>query len=199
MIGTSLLEYVFIRACIFGLQSIGPLSILYCLTWILSNGFDLVPAINVPPPFKAWAIAEAIFFVFVSILYREKLQYEAQHPPAPTRNERMELFDICNTNILEPEIYLKKWFLGAPAHEIKRDNVKEFFLWAFFNRDGAPGEDDDELEEYVVATEKLLGRKIEEGRGNAVCLRLTVDGVRMSHRSILWYFVSRAASSSVHF
>ena len=67
--------------------------------------------------------------------------------------------------------------------------MKEFFLWAFFNRGGTPGEDEDELDEYIDATEKLLGRPIEEGRGKALCLRLTLDRVSMLHRSLIWYTV----------
>lgn len=140
--------------------------------------------------FKVWTFAEVVFYIFVRFIYRKILQYEAVHPAAPSRNKRKELFDLCNGSIPDPEAYFKKWFLGATTDEIKRDNIKEFFLWAFFNRDGLPGQDDDELEEYVVATETLLGRKIPEGRGSAVCLRLTIDAVSMAHRSILWYLVS---------
>ncbi len=123
--------------------------------------------------------------------YRLYLQREARHPPAPTREEREELFRLCNENIDDPDAYLQKWFLGADPKEIKRENVKEFFLWAFFNRGGPPGDDDEELEEYVIATEKLLGRPIEEGRGNAKCLRLTLDRVDMLHRSLVWYWVGQ--------
>jgi hypothetical protein len=192
MIGTSLLEYIFIRGCIIGLQSVAPLSIIYCSAWLLSHltKLPLPTAIDIPLPFKLWTLAEVIFYGCVNLIYREKLQYEALHPAAPARHERKELFDRCNQSIPDIDAYLEKWFLGASKDEIKRDNVKEFFLWAFFNRDGPPGEDDDELEEYVAATEALHGRNIQEGRGNAVCLRLTIDGVSMSHRSMLWYFVS---------
>jgi len=80
--------------------------------------------------------------------------------------------------------------LGAELEDIKRENLKEFFLWAFFNRGGPPGDDNEELEEYVAATEKLLGKPIEVGRGNAKCLRLTLDRVDMLHRSLTWYCVS---------
>jgi hypothetical protein len=199
MIGTSVLEYIFIRACIFGLQSIAPLSILCCFLWVIPNGvFPHLP-LNIPLPVKIWTIAESIFYVFVSLVYREKLQFEALHPPAPSRPDRRELFQLCNDNIPDPEAYLKKWFLGASADEIRRENIKEFFLWAFFNRDGPPGEDNEELEEYVLMTENLLGRKIEEGRGNATCLRLTVDSVGMSHRSLLWYCVRLHAPISIIF
>lgn len=68
--------------------------------------------------------------------------------------------------------------------------MKEFFLWAFFNRGGPPGDDDEELEGYIAVLEEQLGREIPEGRGNAKCLRLTLDEVVMSHRSLSWYFVS---------
>ena len=112
------------------------------------------------------------------------------HPPAPSRDERRELFALCNDNIPDTEAYLQKWFLGAAPEDIRRENVKEFFLWAFFNRGGPPGVDDEELEEYVTATERLLGRSIEPGRGKAKCLRLTLDKVDMLHRSLTWYFVS---------
>lgn len=73
--------------------------------------------------------------------------------------------------------------------EIKRENMKEFFLWAFFNRGGPPGDDDEELEEYITTAEKLLDVNIEPGRGNAKALRLTLDRVDMLHRSLVWYSV----------
>jgi hypothetical protein len=87
--------------------------------------------------------------------------------------------------------------LGASAETIKRANLKEFFLWAFFNRGGLPGEDDEELEEYVAGTERLLGREIEAGRGSATCLRLTLDPANMLHRSLLWYWVSPSTTRSL--
>lgn len=88
----------------------------------------------------------------------------------------------------DPEEYLRKWFIGSQTAEIKKENLKEFFLWAFFNRGGDPGHDDGELEEYVAAMEKSLGRRLENGRGNAVCLRLTIDEVKMLRRSLVWYW-----------
>lgn len=118
------------------------------------------------------------------------------HPPAPSREERSALYRKCSDNITDPEAYLQKWFLDADTSEIRRDNVKEFFLWAFFNRGGEPGEDEEELEEYVAVLERQLGREIPQGRGNAKCLRLTLDEVFMSHRSLIWYCVSLGSFSS---
>ena len=77
--------------------------------------------------------------------------------------------------------------------------MKEFFLWAFFNRGGPPGDDDEELEEYVIATERLLNRSLDEGRGPAKALRLTLDRIDMLHRSLVWYFVSYSGVETVPF
>jgi hypothetical protein len=71
--------------------------------------------------------------------------------------------------------------LDALASEIKRDNVKNFFRWAFFNTGEPNPVNDKELEEYVREIEKLLERKLEARRGSAKCLRLTLDKVDMLH------------------
>lgn len=189
MIGTSIFDYVFIQACIYGLHYIAPLSVSYCLIQILRCGFWPALSHRIPLYLELWAVAETAFYLLVHIWYRSQLQSAARHPPAPSREQRKELFALCNANITDPRAYLRKWFLGAPLETIKRENLKEFFLWAFFNRSGPPAEDNDELEEYVEATEQLLGRKIEAGRGSAVCLRLTLDQVSTLHRSLVWYFV----------
>jgi hypothetical protein len=189
MIGTSKLEYYFILFCIVGLHYLAPICLLYCVFVISAYGVKAA-TYRVPLVIETIAIAESLFYLLVFIPYRIHLQREAVHPPAPTREERRELFQLCNANIADPEAYLRKWFLGAELEDIKRENLKEFFLWAFFNRGGPPGDDNEELEEYVAATEKLLGRPIEGGRGNAKCLRLTLDRVDMLHRSLTWYCVS---------
>lgn len=192
MIGESRADYVFIRICIIGLHSVAPLCLLYCATSIALYGFRRAATSPVVLIIESAVAAEALFYVAVYLPCRYYLQREAVHPPAPSREERGELFRRCNDNIPDAEAYLRKWFLAAELKEIRRENVKEFLLWAFFNRGGPPGTDNEELEEYVDATEKLLGRPIEEGRGSATCLRLTLDRVPMLHRSLLWYFVSQS-------
>lgn len=88
--------------------------------------------------------------------------------------------------------YLSGWFHGAAVETIKRENVREFLSWAYLNgsRDGGP-EEFAELEEYVSLLESKLGRRFEKGYDKKVkCIRLTLDGVFMEYRSLLWYFVS---------
>lgn len=84
---------------------------------------------------------------------------------------------------------MTKWFRDAQTAEIKRENVKDFLRWAFLNMAEPDPVYDEELEEYVGGLERLLGRQLEAGRGNAKCLRLTLDKVDMLHRSLTWYLV----------
>jgi hypothetical protein len=190
MIGTSTFDFYFIRACIIGLHYLAPLCILYCIVIVALYG---IGAARYPVPLvvELTAVAETLFYLLTCLQYRAYLQREALHPPILSKIERKELFDLCHENIPDPETYLSKWFLGASLTDIKRENLKDFFLWAFFNRDGPPGDDNAELEEYIDAVEQLLGRKIEPGRGSAQCLRLTLDRVDMLHRSLIWYWVCR--------
>ena len=74
--------------------------------------------------------------------------------------------------------------------EIKRENVKEFFCWAFLNKGVWSALDEEELDEYADKMEELLGRRLEAGKGPAKPLLLTLDDARMMHRSLIWYFVS---------
>lgn len=189
MIGTSTREYIFIRVCVLGLYSVAPICIIYTALSIGLYGTG-VAYYRLPFLVECVALAETLFYFFVYLPYSYYLQREAVHPAPRTRAERRELLELCQENVANPEQYLSKWFLGAPRDEIKRENVKEFLLWAFFNRGGPPGEDDEELEEYVSLMGRQWGERIHPGRGTAKCLRLTLDGVNMMHRSLIWYFVS---------
>jgi hypothetical protein len=188
MIGTSVAEYIFIRGCILFLHNIAPTSLLYCalLLYPLPMTFSVC---RLPLPVEAWLVAEATFFTIFFLPYKYHLQSPAIHPELPSREGRAELFERCNATVEDPEKYLSQWFLGAQEEHIKRDNVKEFIRWAFLNSGQAKTEDEDEVEGYMNAMEKLLGRDILPGKGGAKSLRLTVDKVDCLHRSLLWYFV----------
>ncbi len=90
-----------------------------------------------------------------------------------------------------------KWFKDAPLSEIKRENVKEFYRWAFLDTGDYDATDDEELDEYVRKYEETHGLKIEPGYGNAKCLRLTLDPVDMVHRSLAWYLVIHPVSNPI--
>jgi hypothetical protein len=188
MIGTSTAEYIFIRSCILFLHNIAPASLLYC-AFLLCPLPTALSVYGLPLPIKAWLVAEATFFIVFFLPYKYHLQSPAIHPALPSREERAKLFERCNATVKDPEKYLSQWFLGAQEEQIKRENVKEFIRWAFLNTEQTKNEDEAEVEGYVKAMEKLLGRDLPSGKGNAKSLRLTVDKVDCLHRSILWYFV----------
>lgn len=71
--------------------------------------------------------------------------------------------------------------------QIRVDNVKQLYRWAFLNKAEYDSGDEEELDEYVSETEELLGRKLQPGRGNAVPLLVTIDKVRTLYRSLFWY------------
>jgi hypothetical protein len=189
MIGTSIAEYIFIRGCILFLHSIAPVSLIYCL--LLCTLPTALSVYRLPPNIEAWLVAEAAFFTIFFLPYKYHLQRPAIHPELPSREERARLFKRCNTTVENPEKYLSQWFLGAEEGHIKRENVKEFIRWAFLNAGPAVNEDEDEreVESYISALEKLLGRDIPLGKGSAKSLRLTMDKVDCLHRSLLWYLV----------
>lgn len=84
------------------------------------------------------------------------------------------------------------WFFNSPAASIKRDNMKEWLLWALFstNRDGQKEEWTEELEGYLTRLEEYMGRKLERGwNSGAKCMKLTLDPVVMVHRPLVWYTV----------
>ncbi|KAL2051123.1 hypothetical protein ABVK25_008552 [Lepraria finkii] len=183
MIGTSTSEYLFIQACIYFLHYIAPLSAFYC-----TIVFALHPwGYRIPIWLEVWAVAETAFLLLLYFPRKVILQRAAFHPEASPRHKRKGLFQLCLHTVKDPEHYLKYWFRGASFSDIKRENVKELFCWAFLNKATWGLEDNDELEDYADQTESLLGRKLEPGRGKAVSLRITIDEVQTMYRSLFWY------------
>ncbi|RKF79046.1 putative transcription initiation protein spt5 protein [Golovinomyces cichoracearum] len=182
MIGNSKFEYFYIKFFIIFLHNVAHLCLCYCIGSILFCGIKKF----LSSPFSYYPLFESLFFLS-HFPYCNYLQRDAIFPSPGDREERKKLVSLCHQNLPNPENYLRQWFLGADLREIKRENVKDFILWAFFNRGGHPDSDDEELNEYIDDLEMRLGRRIEKGRGNVSPLRLNLDRVNMLHRSILWY------------
>jgi hypothetical protein len=192
MIGTSLPEYVFIRASVAALRVITPLSIAYCGLSIIRPPQSIGSTVLL-----AWTSLESAFYFLVYLPRKYSLQRAAAHPTLPSRADREELFERCSRTTSNPESYLSKWFLGSDHHEIKRENVKDFFRWAFLNTGDSTVADDDELDKYTDGMETLLEREIPKGCGKAQSLRLTIDRVDMMHRPLLYYGVRPSAPVNV--
>ncbi|EEU38190.1 uncharacterized protein NECHADRAFT_101499 [Fusarium vanettenii 77-13-4] len=157
--------------------------------------YALHPSNSLSSPEKtASVLSKGTFYAFIYRPYLRRLKRNAVHPSPLSREERRVLFDRCFRNVSSPESYLTWWFLGADPDDIRRDNIKEFLLWAFFERgDGSVDEPDEavdeELEQYVTLLEERLGRKIPSGRGNVQSLRLTLDKITATYRGLAWYVI----------
>ncbi|KAF9876972.1 hypothetical protein CkaCkLH20_05818 [Colletotrichum karsti] len=193
MIGRTLHEYVFIRICIALLQwPIVPYALVLAAC---------VLGAKVTSPDPRWSVAsfvvvglmavELAYALFIWIPYRSRLGEAAKHPAPSSPAARRALFDRCMTTVPNPEFYLRGWFLGAELGDIRRDNVREFILWAFFDQEASDGnsEVDEEVDQYITHIEQLLGESFQPGRGPAQSLRLTFDEIETKYRSIWWYAI----------
>ncbi|KAI1616922.1 hypothetical protein EDD36DRAFT_484606 [Exophiala viscosa] len=179
MIGTSTFDYIWVRSWVFILHSIAPICVTYCVsTLCMPTTYRLSIFV------EYWALAETIFCLVFYLYQRHKLQRPALHPPAPSKEERQKLFRLCHESTQDPVRYLSGWFFHAPLTAVKRENVKEFFRWAFFNTDLNDPSYDDEVEGYVKSIEHGTGLNFEHGRADVKCLRLTLDKVDALHRML---------------
>lgn len=140
----------------------------------------------------AYSAVDILYTVCVWLPHSRRLLKKVKHPPPLPRDERRALFYKCLRNIPDPERYLHWWFLGADSSEIRRDNMRDFVLWAFFDRasnEELEQEDVIEIDQYVDAIAERLGRDFGSGRGSARSLRLTLDVVETRYRSFFWYVI----------
>ena len=132
-------------------------------------------------------IPETLFYLLVYLPKRHVSQRPAPEGTALSRDERQELFDRCLASVPDIRLFLMTWFRGAPLAEIKKDNVREWLAWAFFHSYSTGPVDGQELDDYVSATETVLGRKFEDGCGPYRPLRHSVDRINIQHRPLLYY------------
>ncbi|KAI0423542.1 hypothetical protein F5Y09DRAFT_220125 [Xylaria sp. FL1042] len=200
MIGTSIPEYVLIRISIFLLQYTTPICLVYLLTLITLKGAEAALSWSGKAAI-GYAIIDALYAFFIYYPYNRRLKQAAEHPPLLPRAERRALFMRCLDNIPDVTGYLRMWFLGADESDIRKDNVREFLSWAFFDRH--PGNETatelEELDEYLAEVEKRISYQLEPGRGKAKSLRLTLDGVEVRYRSVVWYFIIGVVDLITHF
>ena len=183
-------SYFLVRFLIFFVSYIGVACFIY---------FILAAAIGgergVALPFSIFvesiALFEVLAFLFWFLPFRWHLQKPASLPARMTRAERNELFYKSLDLIPDIEIFVRKWTVVNDLEDLRRDDIKLWLLWALFERETSSPEWDEELDGYVTATEKALGRTLLPGRGKSQPLRLSFDPVPVTYRSPLWYMVRR--------
>lgn len=193
MIGTSLAEYMFIRACILFLHNIAPTGVIFT-TWLLLRPFlpQSIQCYRIPFPIEVWLVAEAVFFTGVFLPLRYSLQRSAIYHEPMSQEQRERLFRYCKSNLGDPEKYFSRWLMVTKNDHIKRENVSDFIRWAFFHPQVQ--EHEPEVEAYTRDMEKLLGRELPSGKNNVKGLGPKLNEVDALHRSLLWYTVCHVTS-----
>jgi pimeloyl-ACP methyl ester carboxylesterase len=207
MIDHTPVRLIFIRTCIVLLQNAPWIEagLLCTVPLVLPKGSPLLPILTIF--LTALLILESLFSVFIYLPHKTRLERVADYPPPLSPQEREALFERCAANIPSLERYLRVWFLGADPAEIKRDNVRDFILWAFFDSDGdnpaaylghASEGFQEEVDFYIHRIETLLGRQLPPGRGTATPLRLTIDPISTRYHSIIWYAIIGLLDITTH-
>ncbi|PRP84928.1 hypothetical protein PROFUN_07582 [Planoprotostelium fungivorum] len=197
MIGTSLPAYVAVRSLIFFFEAQTYISLFVITTGILGHIFQLPPSLKwlvsgsiLSHIIFLYSVAELTFW-FVSQKRVKRLQHPAK-PPASSEEIRAETF---MRTLRDPEDFIRKWFFNASPHDLKLDNIREWFIWALFELsteqfENHPNKErmDVELSAYISATEAKLGFKFPPGYNlNAKSMRLTVDPVVVKYRPLALY------------
>ncbi|KAF6808933.1 alpha beta hydrolase fold family [Colletotrichum sojae] len=186
LVGRSVPELILVRSMVVFFQYLGLLCFLYF--WFI---FALagVPGIAHPVSILIEVVGaiEILFYFAFFLPYRARLQRPGFQVEPLSRPERREFFQRGLDHAPDVEQYIRKWHCNAQLGDIRRENVKDWLLWALFDKEGIPGEDDDELEEYINDAEERAGVSIKKGYGDAKPMRLSFDSVDIRHRSLLFY------------
>ena len=187
LINNSLPAYVLVRIAIFVLRSLAPISLIYCAALLfnkpLQHRWLLI--------FDLWMLVEAAFFLMIYVVFRTSSQRPSRHALLLEKQARSSLFNKCLENTHDRETYFSEWFLNSPASDVRRENVKEFYAWSILDKkyEDSGVAENEELDAYVDQLEKKRNEKFVDGWGKAQSLRLTLDGVPMQHRPLIWYTV----------
>lgn len=189
--------YVVFRAVLTLINNIGLATLLYFFAILSLAG---VRGVSHPVSIFILVVGliEILFYLAWFLPYRAYRQNPGPRPVPLTRVLRKQLFDRSLQYSHDPELFLRGWFAKAHMDDIRAENIKEWLTWALFDRDGDPGEDDAELNEYLADIEERGGVKVKKGTGDAESIRLPFDPVVMRHRSLLFYSVRSALFLSLH-
>lgn len=200
-----------------------PLFEIFLLSLLLATYFsqpgdppNLTATALLPVLITLTALLFSVEIIYYLTLYRPHEQRLsktlAEHPiPSLSPVERSALFEKCAANVPDWEHYLSLWFLGTTSPEkLARSTVREFILWAFFERPSTDSEEEErELDGYIARIETLSGYVFPEEaaaaesqpdvKAAAKSLRLTFDPVEIRYKSILWYGIVALVDGITHF
>ncbi|OLN85551.1 hypothetical protein CCHL11_05807 [Colletotrichum chlorophyti] len=186
-------QYLAVRLLIVLMRDLGLLGVTYFYAVFALGGTKAI-AHPVSIFIEVIAAIEVLFYVLFFLPYKWRLQnFKPYKPPPMSRTQRAQLFHKALSLVPDGEEFVRKWMLNAHMEDIRRENLKDWLLWALFEHDstaGRPTKDiDTEIEGYIDLAEEKFGIKLKSGRGTAEALRLSFDPVIIQHRSLFFYTV----------
>lgn len=165
--------------------------------FVVAAAYGGLPWISHPASIAIEILAaiELLWFLCAYLPFRELAQRKTRtdsallQPEPLNRAERAAFFAKVTSLVPDMEHFIRKWVENAHLDDIRRDNVKDWLLWGLFDREGPPGEDDEELEQYLGVWEARLGATLRKGRGDCHAIKMSFDPVWMNHRSLFFYYV----------
>jgi len=86
------------------------------------------------------------------------------------------------------------WCQGAHPEDVRRGNIEEWVIWAFFNapsKDALPQIQQIELDQLMQELDEWADFHFAEGYNPKVkAMRLTIDPIRAMHRPLIYYLVT---------
>lgn len=190
LLGQSTAEYVLIKSIIYLFGYLGLICLIYFYLAVSIGGIRWISH-PVSITIETIGAIEILFYLFWFLPYRYYLHKKRAVFPQPLdRVGRQDLFYRSLAVTSDIELFTKQWMGGASLEDLRRENLKEWMLWALFDREGPPGDDDEELEEYIEAVEEVLGRNVRPGWGPVQSVRLNFERFAISHHSLTYYLVS---------
>ncbi|KAI1879033.1 hypothetical protein JX265_003210 [Neoarthrinium moseri] len=148
-----------------------------------------IPAISHPFSItvEVYGAIEILWYFIWFLPFKAYLQRPGLSMIPTTRAQRKALIERLLNHVPNVRLFIRKWFNDAHLDEVYRDDVKDWLLWALWGVISDTDIDPDELEEYVCEAESRSGLTLPRGRAGARPMRLSLDPVKMIHRSLLWY------------
>ncbi|ETS79627.1 hypothetical protein PFICI_09480 [Pestalotiopsis fici W106-1] len=181
-------NYALVVATKYGAGYVGLACFLYFLSALFIGG---VRAISLPFSIlvESYGAIEILWYLLWFLPFKARVQKPGRPMVMTTRPQRKALFEVSLDQVSDARLFIRKWLGNAHLDEIYRDDIKDWLLSYLWATDTDVGVDADELEEYIELIEQKANLTLLRGRAGAKPIRLHLDPVQVSHRSIFFYIV----------
>ena len=148
--------------------------------------------------FPAWLALECGWYAHRAALRRRHEAF-TDPPPFEYRKEHMRRFLRLKEDVVPCFIaFTRAWFRDAPAALVKRENVRDFFRYAFYGvyMKRASDAEEAELDAWLDDVEKHWEITLPPGRTEGLTFMAHMrDGLRTTHQPLFTVFYSHAAGT----